>query len=157
MFVSKKRKPLKETKLGQFVAEKFPDLKDFLVDILPDEGGLGILKNILDRKEMNAQDRIEFERLWKEERIALEEEVTKRWQADSASESWLTRNIRPLIVGYLTLAVSIVAVCDSSIPAFEVPERWIILLESAWLTSLGGYFMLRFAEKRNRNKYLGER
>lgn len=49
--MSKERKPFKETKIGIFLKEKAPAILDKVADILPDSGGIGILKNILDKDE----------------------------------------------------------------------------------------------------------
>jgi hypothetical protein len=75
------------------------------------------------------------------------EEVTKRWQSDMSSDSFLSKNIRPLSLGFLTVTLFIYIILDSSISGFNINESWIDLLSSLLLLVYGGYFGMRSAEK----------
>ena len=75
-----------------------PHILDTVGDLLPDSGGLGILKRALDTDEVLTEaEKVELQ-LMMDQRKELEAEITQRWQADSASASWLASNVRPLIV-----------------------------------------------------------
>ena len=74
------------------------------------------------------------------------QEITKRWQSDMVSDSWLSKNIRPLVLGYLVLSMTIVMVLDSS-GVLEVAEHWVTLLTSLLLTVIAGYYGARTYEK----------
>ncbi len=75
------------------------------------------------------------------------QEVTKRWQYDMASDSWLSKNIRPLSLAFLTLTLFIYIILDSSINGFTIDKAWIDLLSSLLLLVYGGYFGMRSVEK----------
>lgn len=75
------------------------------------------------------------------------QEVTKRWQYDMSSDSWLSKNIRPLSLAFLTATLFIYIILDSSINGFSINESWIDLLSSLLLLVYGGYFGARSVEK----------
>lgn len=75
------------------------------------------------------------------------QEVTKRWQYDMGSDSWLSKNIRPLSLAFLTLTLFIYIILDSSIKGFIISDNWIDLLSSLLLLVYGGYFGARSVEK----------
>ena len=75
------------------------------------------------------------------------QEVTKRWQSDMSSNSWLSSNIRPLSLAFLTLALFIYVILDSSLDTFKIDEQWISLLGNLLMLVYGGYFGARTLEK----------
>jgi hypothetical protein len=74
-------------------------------------------------------------------------EVSKRWESDNNTDSFLTQNIRPLTLAFLTLTLFIYIILDSSLNSFKISEKWIDLLSSLLLLVYGGYFGARSAEK----------
>jgi len=75
------------------------------------------------------------------------EETTKRWVSDNQTDSYLTRNIRPLTLAFLTATLFIYIILDSSLEGFKIDSNWIDLLSSLLLLVYGGYFGMRSAEK----------
>ena len=75
------------------------------------------------------------------------QEVTKRWQYDMQSDSWLSKNIRPLCLAFLTLSLFIYIILDSCLESFKIAKEWISLLSSLLLLVYGGYFGARSMEK----------
>lgn len=75
------------------------------------------------------------------------QETTKRWTADMGSDSWLSKNIRPLSLAFLTLTLFLYIILDSSLEGFKIDSNWIDLLSSLLLLVYGGYFGMRSAEK----------
>jgi hypothetical protein len=75
------------------------------------------------------------------------QETTKRWQSDMLSDSWLSKNIRPLSLAFLTLSLFLYIILDSSLEGFKIDSGWIDLLSSLLLLVYGGYFGMRSAEK----------
>lgn len=75
------------------------------------------------------------------------EEITKRWQSDMQSDSWLSKNIRPLSLAFLTISLFIYVILDSSLEGFKINSEWIDLLSSLLLLVYGGYFGARAVEK----------
>lgn len=105
-----------------------------------------IVKAIGGSKELTD---IEKEMLIKElEQDVIEmQEVTKRWESDMSSNSWLSSNIRPLSLAFLTLALFIYVILDSSLEGFKIDEQWISLLGNLLMLVYGGYFGARTLEK----------
>lgn len=75
------------------------------------------------------------------------EEITKRWSSDMQSDSWLSKNIRPLSLAFLTICLSLYIILDSSLEAFKIGKEWIDLLSSLLMLVYGGYFGARALEK----------
>ena len=131
-------KKIKNTGLGKWLKSKAPNILDTVGDLLPDKGGLGIVKNLLDTENLTEQAE---PYLFQAE---AEAEVTKRWTSDSQNK--LSSMVRPIIVLSSCLIFLMFAVLD----AFDVlcvKDAYINLLESLLLTSVGGYFVLRSADK----------
>ena len=79
------------------------------------------------------------------------EETTKRWVSDNNTDSYLTRNIRPLTLAFLTATLFVYIILDSSLDGFKIAPEWIDLLSSLLLLVYGGYFGMRSAEKITRH------
>lgn len=75
------------------------------------------------------------------------QEATKRWEADMNSDSWWSKNIRPLCLAFLTVTLFLYIILDSSLEGFKIDSNWIDLLSSLLLLVYGGYFGARSAEK----------
>jgi hypothetical protein len=75
------------------------------------------------------------------------QEVTKRWQSDMTSDSWLSKNIRPLSLAFLTLTLFIYIILDSSLESFKIDSEWVSLLGNLLMLVYGGYFGARTLEK----------
>lgn len=141
-------KKFKDTKVGKWVKEKLPEVAGNFSDIIPDQGVLGIIKRVVDGSpELSAQDKLEFDRLAVEAERDAQENVTRRWEADSKSDVKLAKFIRPAILISLTLFYMIVTVWDGLSPSFMPPENYINLLEILMLTVFGAYFAGRTIEK----------
>lgn len=79
--------------------------------------------------------------------VAEAQEVSKRWAADMTSDSWLSKNVRPLVLIFLTISMAAFIIVDSSTNGFDVKEDWISLLSSLLLLVYGAYFGGRSLEK----------
>lgn len=109
-----------------------------------------ILEAIGGSKELTA---VEKEMLVKElEQDVIEmQEITKRWQSDMNSDSWLSKNIRPLSLAFLTVAMFLYVILDSSLNTFNIAEQWVSLLGNLLMLVYGGYFSARTLEKIRKN------
>jgi hypothetical protein len=110
-----------------------------------------ILESIGNNKELTEAEK---EMLVKElEQDVIEmQEITKRWQSDMLSDSWLSKNIRPLSLAFLTLTLFIYIILDSSLEVFKIDQQWISLLGNLLMLVYGGYFGARTLEKIRKNK-----
>ena len=140
-------KKFKDTKVGKFLKEKAPGILDQVGDVLPDKGVLGVIKNLIDKDEkMLPKDKETAMALLNQETIEMQE-VTKRWSSDMNSDSWLSKNTRPLALIFLTIATTLMIIVDSTGLNFEVKNGWVALLETLLVTVYVAYFGSRGAEK----------
>ena len=137
-------KPVKETKVGQWLKEKAPSVLDVVGDVLPDRGVLGVVKNLVDKDP--TLDSESFKAVMDAE-MRAQDNVTERWKADAASDVKLAKLIRPVMLIALCLFFMILTVWDGVDPRFMPPENYINLLEILMLTVFGAYFAGRTVEK----------
>tara|TARA_R100000329_G_scaffold126349_1_gene104964 strand:- start:309 stop:695 length:387 start_codon:yes stop_codon:yes gene_type:complete len=76
----------------------------------------------------------------------IEQEVTKRWQADMQG-NWLTKSIRPLVLAWLVVATTLLIFIDAGAIEFVVEDKWVDLLQIVLITVIGAYFGSRGLEK----------
>lgn len=74
-------------------------------------------------------------------------QVTDRWKADMASDSFLSKNIRPLVLIYLTIIFTVLSFFDGNIGGFKVAQQYIPIFQSLLITVYGAYFVGRTWEK----------
>ena len=79
--------------------------------------------------------------------ITMEQEITKRWEADLHSDSFWSKNIRPMTLAFLLVFMFIFIMLYSSLEGFEINEEWMGLLKGLLMTAVGGYFVVRSGEK----------
>ena len=79
--------------------------------------------------------------------IAIEQEITKRWVADANSDNYASKNIRPFTLAFLLVCMFIFIMLDSALDGFKIASEWIGLLKGLLMTAVGGYFVIRGAEK----------
>ena len=75
--------------------------------------------------------------------IVREQEVSKRWIADAQSDSWMSKNIRPLTLAFLLACMFTFIMLDSFTNGFEIKESFVGLLETLLVTAISGYFVMR--------------
>ena len=141
------KKSFKETKVGAFLSSKAPQVLNAIGSVLPDKGTLGIVKNIITSdNSIEPQDK-EMAMKLLEQDIAEMQNVSNRWNSDMKSDSWLSKNTRPLALIYLTFASTILIVLDSFHTRFDVDSAWVELLKTLLITVYVAYFGSRGAEK----------
>ena len=141
------KRKFKDTKVGRFLASVGSTLGDGMGDILPDNGFLGVLKRLIAKDDtLTPQDKETALKLLEMDSQEIQE-VSKRWQSDMASDSWLSKNVRPITLIYLTLATTIYIVLDSLQIDFKIDEAWIELLKTLLVTIYVAYFGSRGFEK----------
>lgn len=140
-----KKKKIKDTKLGSWLADKAPGILGVVGDLLPDSGALGIVKNLIDKDP--AVDSEEAQRVIDAE-VKFQENVSARWAADMGSDVKLAKLIRPLTLLALMTMFMLTMVFDSmdTLP-FNVKDSYVSLLEILMLTAFGAYFAGRTIEK----------
>ena len=140
-------KKFNETKIGAFLASKAPKVLSALGDILPNQGTLGIVKNLISSDtKIKAVDKEKAMKLIELDMQELKE-VSSRWRSDMKSDSWLSKNTRPLALIFLTASTVFMMAVDSFHLQFQVDEAWVNLLKTLLVTVYVAYFGSRGAEK----------
>lgn len=79
-------------------------------------------------------------------------QVTERWKTDMQSDSFLSKNIRPLVLIYLTVIFTVLSFFDGNIGGFQVDEAYVPIFQSLLITVYGAYFVGRTWEKNKKSK-----
>ena len=146
------KKTFKETKVGAFLASKAPNVLQAIGDILPNQGTLGVVKNLITSdNKIKPVDKEQAMKLIEQDLQELKE-VSSRWRADMKSDSWLSKNTRPLALIFLTASSVFMMAVDSFHLQFDVDDAWISLLKTLLVTVYVAYFGSRGAEKITKNK-----
>ncbi|MDP2723201.1 MAG: hypothetical protein Q8O72_10620 [Bacteroidales bacterium] len=135
-----------KTRIGTFLQEVAPDLLNAVGSITGVESlnKLGdLIKGTTELNDAQKASAIELLRIDLQE----EQERTKRLQADMASDSWLSKNIRPMTLIYLLFFTSILIVLDSALKGFDVKDAYVTLITSLLLAVFSFYFVLRDVNK----------
>ena len=104
----------------------------------------GVLDNLTTTKE----EKLEAERKIKDMIMGYEAEMQKqRWKVDMQSDSWLSKNIRPMVLIFLVVSTVLLIFIDAGIIQFEVKASWVDLLQLVLITVIGAYFGGRSLEK----------
>lgn len=81
------------------------------------------------------------------------QEVTKRWEADMNSDSWLSKNVRPATLWLYNVAIILFIFLDSYSDGFTVDKMWLtILIANSGMINTA-YFGSRYLEKRDSKRY----
>ena len=145
----KNKKKFTETKVGKFLTEKVPSIIGLVGDVVPDAGILGIVKGLIQKEPdivLPPKDKETALELLKMDQIEMQE-VSKRWDSDMKSDSWLSKNTRPMTLIFLTFSTVLIILLDSLNIEFGVGVEWIELLKSLLITIYVAYFGSRGVEK----------
>ena len=107
----------------------------------------GVLDNLSTSKEEKLEAKRKIKELMVSHQIEVEKNVTARWQSDMNSDSWLSKNVRPLVLVFVIACTMLLVFIDSGSIKFEVEEKWTDLLQLTLITIIGAYFGGRSVEK----------
>ena len=79
--------------------------------------------------------------------IEMEKNITARWQVDLKSDSWLSKNVRPMVLIFLIVCTMLLIFIDAGAIKFDVKDTWVDLLQLVLITVIGAYFGGRSFEK----------
>jgi len=141
------KKKFNQTKVGKFLSKTAPGILDLAGDVLPDAGVFGLIKNLIHKDPvLPAEDKEKALKLLEQDMVEMQE-ISKRWDSDMKSDSWLSKNTRPLTLIFLTVSMVLLIFSDSIGDSFEVDSGWVDLLKSLLITVYVAYFGSRGAEK----------
>ena len=140
-------KKFKDTKVGKFLSNAAPGILNTVGDVLPDNGVMGLVKNLIHKEPALPPEDKEKALLLLQQDIVEMQEISKRWSSDMTSDSWLSKNTRPMTLIFLTVSLIILIVLDSGNIGFGVNDTWVDLLKSLLITVYVAYFGSRGVEK----------
>ena len=134
----------------RFLAKGGKEIAPSLLDLAANITGVGALKTLGEAisgdKDLSNEER-EFLLRQLEADMTEMQEISKRWDSDMQSDSYLSKNVRPLSLIFLTVTTVILIYVDSFDAGFEVATEWIDLLKSLLLGVYVAYFGSRGVEK----------
>jgi hypothetical protein len=142
------KKKFHETKVGQFLSKTAPGILGTVGEVLPNNGVLGLVKNLIHKDPaLPAEDKEKALKLLEQDMVEMQE-VSKRWESDMKSDSWLSKNTRPLSLIFLSvMTIAFIWVDSHESISFTVEQEWIGLLKTLTTTVYVAYFGSRGAEK----------
>ena len=142
------KKKFNETKVGQFLSKAAPGILDLAGDVLPDAGVFGLVKNLITKDENLPTEFKEKALMLLEQDMTEMQEISKRWESDMKSDSWLSKNTRPMSLIFLTvMTIAFIWVDSHETLSFTVEQEWISLLKTLTATVYVAYFGSRGVEK----------
>ena len=107
--------------------------------------------SVVDNLHTSKEEKLEAERKIKQllanHEAEMEKNITSRWEADLKSDSWLSKNVRPLVLIFLIVCTMLLIFIDAGALNFEVKSSWVDLLQLVLITVIGAYFGGRSLEK----------
>ena len=110
----------------------------------------GVIDNLHTSKEEKLAAEAKIKELIADYETKMEANITDRWKADMNSDSWLSKNVRPMILIFLVVSTVLMIFIDAGTIKFVVEEKWTDLLQLVLITVIGAYFGGRSFEKRKK-------
>ena len=107
----------------------------------------GVIDNLHTSKEEKLEAERKIKELVSNYEIEMEKNITERWKMDMQSDSWLSKNIRPLVLVFLVVSTVLLIFIDAGAINFTVQDKWTDLLQLVLITVIGAYFGARSLEK----------
>ena len=108
----------------------------------------GVIDEFHTSKEEKLAAELKVKELLSNYEIEMERQVTARWESDMKSDSWLSKNVRPMTLIFLVVSSVLMIFIDAGMIAFNVEDKWTDLLQLVLITVIGAYFGGRTMEKR---------
>ena len=107
----------------------------------------GVIDNLHTSKEEKLEAEKQIKNMIMGYEAEMQKQVTERWKLDMNSASWLSKNIRPLVLVFLVVATVLLIFIDAGAINFKVEDKWTDLLQLVLITVIGAYFGGRSLEK----------
>ena len=111
------------------------------------EGVGGVIDDLHTSKEEKLEAEQKIKEIVASYQATLEKEISSRWDADMKSDSWLSKNVRPLVLIFLVISTVLLIFIDAGAINFTVEAKWTDLLQLVLITVIGAYFGGRSLEK----------
>ena len=100
----------------------------------------GVLDNVITTEDEKLEAKRKLKELILSHEAEMEKNITDRWTADMNSDSWLSKNVRPLVLIFLIVCTMLLIFIDAGAITFTVEEKWTDLLQLVLITVIGAYF-----------------
>lgn len=107
----------------------------------------GVIDDLHTSKEEKLAAEQKIKELIANYELEMEKNITSRWEADLKSDSWLSKNVRPMVLVFLIICTMLLIFIDAGAINFVVEEKWTDLLQLVLITVIGAYFGGRSFEK----------
>ena len=107
----------------------------------------GVIDNLHTSEEEKLAAEAKIKEIIADYEVEMEKNITSRWEADLKSDSWLSKNVRPLTLIFLVVCTTLLISIDAGAINFEVKDTWVDLLQLVLITVIGAYFGGRSLEK----------
>ena len=114
-------------------------------DLIKNVGG--VIDNLHTSKEEKLAAELKIKQLISDYEVEMEKNITSRWEADLRSDSWLSKNVRPMVLIFLIICTMLLIFIDAGTIKFDVKDSYIDLLQMVLITVIGAYFGGRSFEK----------
>ena len=107
----------------------------------------GVVDDLVTTKEEKLQIKKEFKQMMYTAQNEASAQVTSRWEYDMKSDNWLSKNIRPVVMIFLTVMFVVMSLFDGNVGEFEIADAYYTIYETLLLLVYGAYFAGRSFEK----------
>ena len=107
----------------------------------------GIIDDLHTSKEEKLEAAQKIKELVSNYEVEMEKTITDRWKSDMASDSWMSKNVRPMVLIFLVVSTVLMIFIDAGAISFDVEAKWTDLLQLVLITVIGAYFGGRSLEK----------
>jgi len=107
----------------------------------------GVIDDLVTTDDERMAAKAKLKQIVLDHEAKMEQNITDRWSADMNSDSWLSKNVRPLVLIFLIICTMLLIFIDAGTIAFEVEDKWTDLLQIVLITVIGAYFGGRSIEK----------
>ena len=111
------------------------------------EGVGGVIDDLHTSEEEKLEAAQKVKELISNYEVEMEKTITDRWKSDMASDSWLSKNVRPMVLVFLVVSTVLMIFIDAGAISFDVEPKWTDLLQLVLITVIGAYFGGRSLEK----------
>ena len=142
------KKPFAESTVGKLLFGAASIVNPALGNVLKGVTSPGEAIAAIGKSDVSSDDKIKLQQLIYDQQNKEMEAITARWNADAASDSWLSKNVRPLVLVWCIVIFSLAGLLDSvdSIP-FHIGETWNDTFEKVMMAVVLAYFGGRSGEK----------
>ena len=142
------KKPFKDTTVGQLLFGAASVINPTLGNVLQGVTSPKEAIEAITKSDAPADDKIKLQQLIYDQQNKEIEAITSRWKADSMSDSWMSKNVRPLVLIWCIVVFSFAGILDSieTIP-FTIHDNWNSTFENVMMAVVLAYFGGRSSEK----------